>query len=519
MAAGQPRPSNKRLANESSANEHSANEHSANEHSAYKRSDWNDALGQGEGEFILLASPWALPAADLLEHTIAWLVAQPELSYLYSADHEFAPRQFAGLVPGLGADRTAGCSLLRRAAWQEARSQSDYDPARPTRGLRSGSALLLPDASRLRIDRAESESGSLSDDPVAAVAAPVIIERADSRAIMCLKRALIHLQTLLRFYSPVPRAMFLLLPAIALIGDMQLIDFRADVALAFAFPHLALLTMIHDRGDPIRRWGSLRAVRELLLAMMVPTLTAAAFVRASLSDPRLFLRRSFGRPRVEQPLSRSLLCYALVVLNGAALCHGIVEVFARGAMQGSGPRSAQLIFCALAAANLVLLLARQAMVHEARHIVSYLQGKAHLSATLIFASGHTLSCRTNNFPNQALELELPRELTTLDLGPWNLQIRYDDRPVCVLVHATDVRGRRIVVRIAEQSEADYLSLRDQVLARDWNWPVWLAHKEADRILPPWLHDRLVKLPVWFIDASTKLAGALRVDQLYLLFKK
>lgn len=334
-----------------------------------------------------------------------------------------------------------------------------------------------------------------------------------------LLRTLQQLQTLLRFYSPVARAMLLLLPMIVLIGDFRLINLGADFALAFAFPYLALLVVIHDRGDPIGRWGALRTVRELLLAMYVPTLTAIAFVRASLSDPALFLCRSFGSPPVAQLPSRSLACYALVLLNGVALCHGIVQVFARGAAHLISTRSDYLIFCALAAVNLVMLLARQAMVHEARHIVGYVGRKAQLSATLTFASGHTLSCRTNNFPSHELELDLPCELTTRDPGPWNLHFRYGDRPVRLFVHAKDVQGRRILVRIDEQSESDFTRLRNDVLSRDWNWPAWLAHKDADRILSPWLHDRLSKLPIWFIDASTKLAGALRVDQLYLLFKK
>ncbi len=345
------------------------------------------------------------------------------------------------------------------------------------------------------------------------------LERADGRVIIGVKRALSHLQTLLRFYSPVARAMLLLLPAIVLIGDVRLINVRADFALVFAFPYLALMAMIHDRSDPIRRWGSLRVVRELILALYVPALMALAFVRASLSDPALFLQRSFGRQQMEQLPAHSLLGYALVVLNGAALCEGVVQVLARGAAQGAGVRSGYLIFCALAAANLVLLLARQAIVHEARHVLDYLDGKAHLSVTLTFASGHTMSGRTNNFPSEALEIDLPCELSRVEPGLWNLQFQYDDRPVNLSINVSDIQGRRIVVRIDAQSEPDFRRLRDDVLARDWDWPTWLAHQNADRILPPWLHERLSKLPIWFIDMSTRLAGVLRVDQLYLLFKR
>jgi hypothetical protein len=345
------------------------------------------------------------------------------------------------------------------------------------------------------------------------------LERENSRMFMGVKRALSHLQTLLRFYSPVARAMLLLLPAIILIGDIRLINVRADFALVFAFPYLALLAMIHDRSDPIRRWGSLRVVRELILAMYVPVLMALAFVRASLSDPALFLRRSFGAPRIDQLPAHSLLGYALIVLNGVALCEGVVQVLARGAAQGAGVRSGYLVFCALAAANLVLLLARQAIVHEARHVLAYLDGKAHLPVTLTFASGHTLRGRTNNFPNEALEIDLPCELSRVEPGPWDLQFQYDHHSVNLSINVSKIQGRRIVVRIDTHSEPVFMRLRDDVLSRDWDWPAWLAHQNADRILPPWLHERLSKLPIWFIDTSTRLAGALRVDQLYLLFKK
>ena len=309
--------------------------------------------------------------------------------------------------------------------------------------------------------------------------------------------------------------------------DLPVIKTTSGWLFAMAIPYLTSLAVLGERNEPIRRWGLLKAIQESLLSVYLSVLTAFSFLRASFQNPRLFFVCSFSR--CAEPdgnrfaLVKSIAVYGLFILNAAALLGFVSDVLSAGPVLSQISFVSKGFFAMLAVANLIMLLANQAISHEARHIQAFLVQQKRLKATLVLDSGRTIACVTRNFPRLDLEIGVEAQ-GALTAAVFNqerclLQLHHHNLPFNLLVKLEKVDGPLVSLQLLEASQSDFAALKDAVLSRGTDWPAWLPKKAADRVLPVWLADWFANVPSLLIDYSIKLTGMLRISHLLELIRR
>ena len=320
------------------------------------------------------------------------------------------------------------------------------------------------------------------------------------------------------FYQSIGILAIVLLPIVGLLLGYSFFKGKSDMIAPMIAPYLVAIAVMVERLEMKRRWGLFKALQEVALACVLSARNALAFVRYSLQNKALFFERSFAKQSEPFAGLKSAVNYGLISLNLAA---GLSGLFTPD-LQASASIQAALV--ALAAINVVLLIGTQAVAHESRHIQWFCNIQQSMHATIIFASGRTMTCETCNFPSTELQLRLPTPIEQQNGEDFVLQFRHGHRPFNLTVRASaagdsdDASGNIIRVSIDASSVAEFELLKTGVMARDANWPNWLANKDADRLLPVWFSEKLQSVPMQLIDWMTKFFGIMKLKTVLNLFR-
>jgi hypothetical protein len=111
---------------------------------------------------------------------------------------------------------------------------------------------------------------------------------------------------------------------------------------------------------------------------------------------------------------------------------------------------------------------------------------AQLAAMLRTESGYTVACRTVNFPATLLSLTLPAAKPILD-EPLHVSIFKGYREYTFPASLHTQQGQTLVIAIEGTCADEYQALSSDIFTRDAQWPQWLAGKQADVLLPQWVH--------------------------------
>ena len=320
-------------------------------------------------------------------------------------------------------------------------------------------------------------------------------------------------QNMLCFYKSFGRLAFTLLPIITLVFGYRVFKAQGEWIAPMAAPYVASIAVMYERIESKRRWGFFKALYEICLACVMSLRNAWAFVRYSLQNLPLFFKRSSSSPTERWVALKSCTNLALIALNLIAVSAGIMRFRSAGADSLSG------ILVLIACTNIILLLCKQAIAHESRHIEWFTAVQKRLEATIVLDSGRTFYCSTRNFPADNLQLQLPDnfahkidETFVLQFShghqPFNLTVRTDKH-----LSAGRLASNIISVRCCEESIADFEQLKNSVMVRDSNWPTWLADQSTDKLLPDWLRKKLESTPTKVIDWLTKAFGIMKLKNL------
>ena len=175
-----------------------------------------------------------------------------------------------------------------------------------------------------------------------------------------------------------------------------------------------------------------------------------------------------------------------------------------------------LLWCAY---NLLLLACIAAVAEEARQIRHHRRLLVHRPAMVRLPLGGTLRGETDNFPELLLNLSVPKTNAVPLATNVQLSVFCGQHEFAFPARVESVLSGRVVVRIADQVQADYLALGQAASSRGDSWPKWLPDRDADQPFPLWLIKALTAIPTGVFDLAKKSASFLRLNNLKILWKK
>jgi cellulose synthase (UDP-forming) len=459
-------------------------------------------IATGAGEFIVLldlkqSKVSALPQ-DFLKRTLGWFNQDESLAFLYHADHFLAPKICASV---LKMEQTAiqlsehGVAVLRRAALP---SESEQSLKTFRHRTWSRSALLIQQTASTTTAQASYKK----------------INNAHSEKIIRAKQRLGKLHEMLGFYAPLAIAIYLISPLAYLLWGIQLIQAPLEWWLVMALPCAALIAMTEARCQNEYRLGTLREIKELLLATYFLIPTSYSFLKTKLSRPA-FAMTKFNADQNLHRFTHDSLTYLLFWANAIGLCAGIWGLqFAT--QHNIGWR---VFYCTWALLNALILLSRKAINHEASEVQWFASQQGKLSGAVRLAFGRLLVCETLNFPSLTMVIATPIKLESKVDSPIHLTLYHLNHAYTLQAKVKKIDGLTTTLQINPDANQDYQSLKDVVFARSATWPAWLPHKNADRPLPAWIYRAMHSIPLKTLDFMTNLTSFLNWDAFLKLWKK
>lgn len=429
-----------------------------------------------------------------------WFVRDAGLGLLSTPYHLLAPeptRQSLRLCGAL--DVTGSCAILRRSALLHAgASEPAFDAtyahtASALRTLRYGTAYLVQD------DQEEDNELHLSAAPSAQ---PLVrLNHPFSAPALWLKQKLHQLRKILRFYSVLPRLVLLTAPLAYLMLGAQLIQSSVEMLAAFAVPHLLHAYLLQSRLKGPRRLSLWTEAREVLLACYLLIPTTFNLVRTACSHAIAFLHSPRWREEEGVSSKVGLWPYAIaLVLNLAGLMAGILRL----PEVPDTEIDMAFLYLAWCGVNVLLLSSAIALAKEAMHIRRHVSERSTMPAMIRLPYGRTVACRTANFPETDLLLQLPM---TAPAGPpsrISVSIFYEHRDFTYDARVLSQEGQMLQVRIERDDLARFKALGASVLSRGQDWPAWLAGRNADRPIPAWITHGIKNLVIATLDFFTNL---------------
>ena len=445
----------------------------------------NCALPETKGELILILDGALPPDRSFLQSIVGWFVRDKRLGMLQTPHHFLVPAPSAHSLALCQSPTFPGgvaCAVLRRTMLVAAGGVE----SRPVTG-QAHTALRLQTqgyghgyigyTEEKAAHPAQEQSGIGREAP----STPALFRVDDPFLGQALrwKQRLVALQTMLQFYYAVPRLIFFTAPLAYLLVGAHLIQTTPALLGAYVLPYLVLTSFTQARLRGENRLPTWADIRETALAWYLLIPTTLTLVRAE-------LRKCQGAFRIDThaPFDRLIAWpYGLVaLLNLVGLGAGIARL---SSFQGQALEIAvlYLLWCAC---NLMLLAALLAVAEETRHVRQQTRLLLQMPAMVQLPSGRTVSCVTQNFPQDALALQLPT-LVAVEAGlVISLSIFRGHREFTFAARVVSQQNRVLSVRIEDAVQNDYRLFGAAVLSRGPDWPQWLPGRDADHPLPPWV---------------------------------
>ncbi len=488
-----------------------------------------------DGEFTVVLTDAQLLPVDLYKRALGWLQDDLGLNLIYTPGHLIAPvnPNQPPVDPVIKHLKAAPVefAVIRRAAWVRIREYLDAQEevvgfSRIFDYLHRHSARVrfepLATASKQDIEL-QAVAFDLSDPPQAQTAFRLQRhDRAHVASVRMAHRFLDDSLQLAKFYAPMLYLLLQLAPVYFLYTQRLPSSASLGLFLAYAIPAWGIVFFVHQRCKTFGRWGSWREILEGFYGLYLLLPTALSFILTCLRHPLLSLRRSLEGPGSRVWRVGRFVSWLFLV---GAQCVAIVSAVLWGSKL-SGRFEPWIIALGLwALFNLLVLLANQALLLEARHIQWFQKQRFRLPITLQLPFGRTLRGELCEFPAVELQLRLPLALdqTGLNLKDWQqVMIWRSGSGVLVegMLSAVEHHAgeNRVRFQPAPTSQATLRALEQSFKVRSHDWPAWLPGPAAIYPLPAWLSRPLSQLPVRVLDWSIALTKYLNWNQWKLLWK-
>jgi cellulose synthase (UDP-forming) len=477
----------------------------------------DELINKTQQDLVLFIEPNALNQTTLwqwvdskhfLERITAWFIRDAGLAFLYGKNG-FLSSQFNqtdALINNRLSAQSLPISMVRTVAWQ----QLGIMPVdKKTNALMKKSSLLIaehPNKKPLELSLDQRKEFVFSK-----------VDRANSKFFQGLKAGLISTREMLGYYKSIVALAFFSTPFSLLVFGTQVVSAKFEWFLALVIPALVLFSTTNSRNNIYSRWSSWRQFKESILALYFLCLTPIKFVTTVIKRPSLLMHRWLSQMSTFD-WAIEILVSILFFGNFIGLIHSL-NFFLNYDSSGHQWR---VFYVTWAAFNCFLLLSRQAIEHEKARIVWFAKRQAQQSGTVHLPMGRTVVCKTINFPNENLTLQLPVDIQTqygLTLGQTiTLSFSHDHQHFNWIALVKTIKSRNIEVTIAP-TEQGFVQLVQALLVRDKNWPAWLPSKNADRPFPAWFYSFIESLPAKMIDLSARFMGLFTLNSISRLWKQ
>jgi cellulose synthase (UDP-forming) len=173
-------------------------------------------------------------------------------------------------------------------------------------------------------------------------------------------------------------------------------------------------------------------------------------------------------------------------INLAALAGGLIHLLTSKA----AINEMNALFVVWSLYNVMILAARLAVAEEGRDIVLHTRKQIHLPAMIRLASGRTLSCTTENFPELDLCLKLPAPMPMESQSTVYISIFHSHHEFSFPAQVALESDLILRARIDGPARVVYQSLVVAAYSRGQDWPKWLPARDTGDPLPSWLAPAL-----------------------------
>ena len=473
---------------------------SRSENSDGKLGDINAALIHAKGDLVMVLESDHAQDKMVLQNTVGWFLRDAKLGLLLSPCHFLASKP-SKLTLNLfhACDLNTSFAMMRRSMLLKLGDEKDHLVTNrermdtDMRGLGYECAYVgLP-----RVAGEESDASSMdmsrpaqSSTPYFRVNQPVLSSR-----LLSSRLRLSSLQVVLNFYQPVARLVFMLAPLPYLFSGVKIVQANLALFAAYAVPHLVHWYMAKSRLESKSRLTIWMNFREAVLAVYLSVLTTISLVKTEFNQFTTQIPVTKEKSKPPFDWLTALPFGIITFLNLMGVFIGLINF----PLDRRQEWDAAFFYLFWAFCNLLTLSALAAVAEEARHIRHYRRLQLSRPVMLRLPLGRSLSCVTENFPEEFLEIRLPTP-THLTVGSHvHISIFRGDREFSFPAQVDANDNHKLCVRIHESAQADYLAFAEGVYSRGKNWPKWLPDRDADSPLPRWLYKLFDALRTVFVN--------------------
>lgn len=394
-----------------------------------KAGNLNAALVRTNGEFVAVFDSDHVATRSFLQSTIGAFLHDAKLAMLqtphvfYSADpfernlHTFrvVPNEgklFYGLIQE-GNDLwnasffCGSCAVLRRAPLMEVGgiavetvTEDAHTSLKMSRKGFNTAYLGIPQAAGLATESLSAHVGQR----IRWARGMAQIFRTDNPLFgpgLNLGQRLCFANAMLHFFYGLPRMVFMTAPLAYLFFGAQMFQASGPMVLAYALPHLLLSISANSRLQSKFRHSFWNEVYETVLAWYITWPVLLAMINPKLGK---FNVTAKGGVIVKDYFAwrLSLPFVALLALNLIGLGGGLWRLFT-----GDGSYTTVIINLVWGAYNVMIASAAVYVANEARQQRKSPRVTAEIPATLFYANGRTLMCKTRDFSITGVGLVLP----------------------------------------------------------------------------------------------------------------
>lgn len=448
----------------------------------------NRQLWDLQGDYIIVVGPHTSGIeSGFLQQALGWMQADPSLGWLHTPTHALTGAR-SGVAQELQKLRCAkgtDVAVLRRSAVL-AIGGLGFPLVQPMRANGWESAHLLTSAAT-GAPQGDGNRFGLS-----------LIDRPFPKYGLYLRMRLQAFADAMGFYSPVWKALFAVVPLVAVVLPTLPLQSTLLALVAFYGPHWLMWHLAEAESEYRGRLTFSLLLREKILPLHLLVRTTLSF---SQTQMRHLLNRCTGRHVADRDPAIPIAAW------GRAGVWALLNLLLAGAAARQlwdSPQlaygSALLVFACWPAWNALRSIAGLAVDKEAALIEVTRQQRRAISAMVQMPGQRPLPGKTVNFPGELLEVQLVSTAPQVGIGrvvAFSLFHGYHEYPFEGQVVAASESLVRI--HIAPSSKDAYHLLGAAVFSRDANWPRWLPGRDADHLLPSRVRAVLAALETAFYN--------------------
>jgi cellulose synthase (UDP-forming) len=455
----------------------------------------NQTIGACTGELLLVVEAGQVPGKDFLQTVGPWFLQNSDIGMLQTPRHFLAPEPESQYVlpPKEGGDDLS-VAMFRLSALREIGGVQESLPLK-----RSHTALHLQHTGF------SHSYIYLSADDVSKVDGPFLGKT------VAVKETVQNIEGVLDTFSPAIHAFLMAVPIVCLVAGKRPVFADLEFFCAYAIPHLLALLLLREKIQSPAYLPLNDAIVETMKGWVVLLRTFSSLFWTELRRIGLLVRGS--RESGLAPLDLNGMSFTVFLLISAAHIAAL-SIGATRVVQTLNMEDPLLpLYFLWVIVSLLLLMGSLAVAQESRHVsLQYLQ-KRQIRAMLKLSTGKSVYCTTENFPSFELELRLPSSVVIHPDTDVTVSFFRAHHEFVMGASVSSMQDQTMRLTIDEASRADYQMLGAAVFSRGKDWPKWLPDQYADRLLPGWAENIVIRAEFQFMKLAHSLNMIGLVEQI------